>query len=309
MTDFNRREFLGTMAVTAGAITLGSPAFAAQRSKKLSDKVTLGKTGLKSSLIAMGTGSVGYNKGSNQTRLGQEKFTALLEHAWNSGVRFFDVADSYGSHPYLREAIKTLKLPRDKYILMTKTFSRKPEEAKADIERYRKELDTDYVDILLMHCVTEPDWNVRFKGVKDVISEAKSKGIVKVHGCSCHSFEALKTAAADPWVELDLARYNPWGLHMDHQPSESKDKTPQLVGDVLRGMRASGKGVIGMKILGQGDVLKGPDRVQRIHETLKFAFGTGAIDMMSVGFESPQQIDEVFGQAKIAFAELNQRTA
>ena len=310
MTDFNRREFFGTVAATAGVLGLGVPGFADdKRPKKLSDKVTLGKTGLKSSLIAMGTGSVGFNKGSNQTRLGQEKFTALVEHAWNNGVRFFDVADSYGSHPYLRQALKDLKLPRDKYLLMTKTFSRKPEEAKADIERYRKELDTDYVDILLMHCVTEPDWNVRFQGVKDVISDAKSTGVVKHHGCSCHSFEALKAAAADPWVEIDLARYNPWGLHMDHQASEAKEKTPQLVGDVLRGMRSAGKGVIGMKILGQGDVMKGPDRTERIQQTLKFAFGTGAVHMMSIGFESPSQMDEVFGQAKIALAELNPRAA
>ena len=310
MTDFNRREFLGSVAAATGALTIGSPILAdGKRPIKIGDKVTLGKTGLKSSVIAMGTGSVGYNKGSNQTRLGQEKFTALVEHAWNSGVRFFDVADSYGSHPYLREAIKTLKLPRDKFLLMTKTFSRKPEEAKADIERYRKELDTDYVDILLMHCVTEPDWNVRFQGVKDVISEAKSKGFVKHHGCSCHSFDALKAASADPWVEIDLARYNPWGLHMDHQDKQPKEKTPQSVGEVLRGMRASGKGVIGMKILGQGDMLKGPDRVQKMQETLKFAFGTGAIDMMSIGFESPTQISEVFNQAKIALAEVNHRAA
>ena len=310
MTDFNRREFLGAVAASAGALTLNEAAFADdKRPKKLSDKVTLGKTGLKSSIIAMGTGSVGYNKGSNQTRLGQEKFTALVEHAWSRGVRFFDVADSYGSHPYLREAIKALKLPRDKYVLMTKTFSRKPEEVKADLDRFRKELDTDYVDILLMHCVTEADWNVRFQGVKDVLSQAKASGFVKHHGCSCHSFEALKAAAADPWVEIDLARYNPWGLHMDHQNSESKDKTPQAVGDVLRGMRAAGKGVIGMKILGQGDMMKGPDRVQKMQETLKFAFGTGAIDMMSIGFESPMQIDEVFGQARVALAELNQRSA
>src|SRR5437016_5656334 len=182
MTDFNRREFLGTVAATAGALTVGIPAAADdKRPKKISDKVTLGKTGLKSSVIAMGTGSVGFNHGSNHTRLGQDKFTAIVEHAWNSGVRFFDVADSYGSHPYLKEALKTLKLPRDKFVLMTKTFSRKPEEVKADLERFRKELDVDHVDILLMHCVTEPDWNVRYQPVKDVISEAKSKGFVKHH--------------------------------------------------------------------------------------------------------------------------------
>src|SRR5207249_11033586 len=118
-----------------------------------------------------------------------------------------------------------------------KSFSRKPEEARADIDRFLKELNTDYIDILLMHCVTEADWNVRYQGVKDVISEAKQRGVVKHHGCSCHTFEALKTAAEDPWAEIDLARYNPWGLYMDHQDKEPKERTPQLVGDVLRGMR------------------------------------------------------------------------
>src|SRR5438105_12560522 len=128
MREFNRGEFLGTVAAAAGALTVGSTVLADdKRRKKLSDKITLGKTGLKSSRIAMGTGSVGYNHGSNQTRLGQDKFTAIVERAWESGVRFFDVADSYGSQPYLAETLKTLQLQGENFLIMTKSFSRKPE--------------------------------------------------------------------------------------------------------------------------------------------------------------------------------------
>jgi aryl-alcohol dehydrogenase-like predicted oxidoreductase len=130
--------------------------------------------------------------------------------------------------------------------VLTKTWARDPATARADLDRFRKEMGTDYLDICLMHCVTEADWPERFKGVRDVLSEAKEKGIIRAHGCSCHSIEALRAAAKSPWVEVDLVRVNPIGSHMDADPN--------TVVSVIREMRAAGKAVVGMKILGQGDM-------------------------------------------------------
>jgi 1-deoxyxylulose-5-phosphate synthase len=304
MDSINRREFVEKAAVAAGAIALGATAEAeaAQKTPKLSDKIKLGKTGLTSSLLGIGTGSVGWNKASNQTRLGQKKFSELIEHAYENGIRFFDVADQYGSHPYLKEAIKNL--PREKFLIQTKSNSRTAKDLRADLDRFRKELNVDYFDTVLMHCVVEADWNTRYAECKDVLAEAKEKGILRAHGCSCHTLEALEAAAADPWVEVDLARFNPWGIHMDNRKDAPKEKAPDYVKPVLQKMRKAGKGVIGMKILAQGDTMKGTDRVARIRESLRFALSSGAIDMMVIGFESPQQITEIVGETRVAVAEL-----
>jgi len=304
MTQIKRREFIERAAAVTGAVALGAVSLPAEeenkkRPRSATDTVTIGKTGIRSSLVGIGTGSIGYNKQSNQTRLGQEKFTALIRHAHERGITFFDCADQYGSHPYLREAIKGI--PREKYVIQSKIIHRTADEAKADLERFRKELGVDYIDIVLMHVVTEGDWNKRYQGVKDVLSEAKQKGIIRAHGCSCHSFEALEAAAADPWVEVDLARYNPWNQHMD---AEHERVTP-----VLRRMRQSGKGVIGMKILAQGDMTRGEDRLARARQSLRFGLGSGVLDMMTIGFESPRQIDEILGETRVALAELGTRTA
>ncbi len=312
MSEINRREFIEKAAVATGVLALGGGAVNAAEDKKkplrsAADKIKLGKTGITSSLVGIGTGSVGYNKGSNQTRLGQEKFTTLIRHAFDSGITFFDVADQYGSHPYLKEAIKGL--PRDKFVIQSKIIHRTADEARADLDRFRQELGVDYIDIVLMHVVTEPDWNTRYQGVKDVLSEAKRKGIIRAHGCSCHSLSALEAAAADPWVEVDLARYNPWGKHMDNRRGEPEANAPGHVTPVLKKMRAAGKGVIGMKILAQGDMLKGDDRLARARESLRFGLGSGVLDMMVIGFESQQQITEVLGETRLALADIQQRTA
>lgn len=308
MTDMNRREFVERAAAMAGALALGEPLTADEQRpvRKVSDQVALGRTGISSSLLGLGTGSVGWNHASNQTRLGQEKFTALIRHAFENGITFFDVADMYGSHTFLRQAIKGL--PREKFVIQSKIIHRTADEARADLDRFRKELGVDYIDIVLMHVVTEPDWNRRYQGVKDVLSEARQKGIIRAHGCSCHTLEALEAAAADPWVQVDLARFNPWGRHMDHKKGESEARTPEFVKPVLQRMRKAGKGVIGMKILAQADVMKGEDRLARARESLRFALGSGALDMMVIGFESERQITEILHETRLALAEIQTRT-
>jgi aryl-alcohol dehydrogenase-like predicted oxidoreductase len=275
-----RREFLRKSAQAVGAALLSRAATANAAwleasplaSKfKASDEITLGHTGIRTSRLAMGSGTIGGGGHSNQTRLGMDGFVNLLLNGYHeNGLRFFDAADSYGSHPYVAGALK--QLPRDKVTLLTKTDNRTAAGVRADLDRFRKELGVDMIDIVLVHVVTEADWTTRYRGVMDVLSEAKEKGIIRAHGCSCHTIQALRAAAADPWVEVDLARLNPIGRYMD--------ANPDTVISVLKGMKEQGKGVIGMKILGQGDLRDKPG------EAIRFALGSGVLDAFTIGAET-----------------------
>jgi aryl-alcohol dehydrogenase-like predicted oxidoreductase len=280
-----RREFITKASYGVGAAWLSSKSFLGNALASITlptkyaaeDTVTLGKTGIRTSRLAMGTGTVGGGHHSNQTALGMAGLSSLLLNGYDQGLRFFDAADSYGSHAYVAEALK--HIPRDKVTVLTKTFSRDPKSARADLDRFRKELGTDYLDICLMHCVTEADWTDRYRGVMDVLSEAKEKGIIRTHGCSCHSIEALRAAAKSPWVETDLARINPIQSHMDD--------TPDSVLGVLREMKAAGKAVVGMKILGQGDMRSRPD------EALKYALSLDVLDAFTIGAESKAEQNDL----------------
>jgi aryl-alcohol dehydrogenase-like predicted oxidoreductase len=271
----NRRKFITGAAAGLGAAYLAPRSMAAgldlpapAGKAGAHDTVVLGKTGIRTSRLAMGTGTVGSGGSSNQTRSGA--LTRLLRTGYDRGLTFFDTADSYGSHPEVAEAIS--RLPRDKVVIMTKCDSRDPKQAKDDIDRYRRELKTDYIDILLMHFVRDGEWTTKYRGVMDVFEEAKQKGVIRAHGCSCHTIEALRAAAASPWVDVDLVRLNPISSHMDADP--------QTVISVIKQMRAQGKGIIGMKILGQGDMRNRPD------EAIRFALGTGVLDAFTIGAEN-----------------------
>jgi 1-deoxyxylulose-5-phosphate synthase len=242
-----------------------------------SDTVVLGNTRITTSRLAMGTGTVGSGHHSHQTALGVKGLSELLLNGHDNGLRFFDAADAYGSHPHVADALKHVS--RDKVTILTKTWARDPAEARADLDRFRRELGTDYLDVCLMHCLTEGDWTERYRGVMDVFSEAKEKGIIRAHGCSCHSIEALRAAAKSPWVEVDLVRINPIGSHMDADPD--------TVVSVLREMKAAGKGVVGMKILGQGD-LRG-----RQDEALNYALSLGVLDAFTIGAESKAEQEDL----------------
>jgi 1-deoxyxylulose-5-phosphate synthase len=278
--EFIRRTGYGLGAAWIGGGTLARTAFLSEplpRKFTATDTVTLGNTGIKTSRLAMGTGTVGSGHHSNQTALGVGGLSALLLNGYEQGLRFFDAADAYGSHPHVAEALK--HVPRDKVTVLTKTWSRDAASARADLDRFRKELGTEYLDVCLMHCVTEGDWTERYQGVMDVFSEAKQKGIIRSHGCSCHSIEALRVAAKSPWVEIDLVRINPIGSHMDADP--------ETVLSVLREMRAAGKAIVGMKILGQGDLSGRQD------EALKYALSLGLLDAFTIGAESKKQQDDL----------------
>jgi len=273
-----RREFVLGTARTAGAAWLASQGLARvmqalptlSRRFTAADTVTLGKTGIQTSRLAMGTGTVGFGGRSHQTSLGMEGLPDLLLNGYDQGLRFFDSADAYGSHPHVAKALKHVS--RDKVTVLTKSWARDAATARADLDRFRRELGTDQIDICLMHCLTEGDWTERYRGVMDVLSDAKQKGIIRAHGCSCHSIEALRAAAKSPWVEVDLVRINPIGSHMDADP--------ETVVGVLRQMKASGKGIIGMKILGQGDLRTRQD------EAIKYALSLGVLDAFTIGAES-----------------------
>ncbi|MFZ0938126.1 MAG: aldo/keto reductase [Candidatus Sulfotelmatobacter sp.] len=285
----HRREFLIRSTAAVGASWLvskqlgSSNILAALADTKLptrfsaSDTVTLGSTGIKTSRLAMGTGTVGSGHHSNQTALGVKGLSDLLLNGYDHGLRFFDAADSYGSHPHVAEALK--HVPRDKVTVLTKTWARDPATARADLDRFRRELGTDYLDICMMHCLTEADWTTRYRGVMDVFEDAKQKGIIRAHGCSCHSIEALLAAAKSPWVEVDFARINPIGSHMDDDP--------QTVVSVLREMKSAGKAVVGMKILGQGDL------AHRQSEALKYALSLGILDAFTIGAETKTEQEDL----------------
>ena len=285
-----RREFLRSVSAAGAAWffpksilntiaeqTLGKK-FAA------TDTVTLGNTGIKTSRLAMGTGTVGSGHHSHQTALGVKGLSDLLRNGYDHGLRFFDAADSYGSHEHVAEALK--HVPRDNVTVLTKTWARDPATARADLDRFRRELGTDYLDVCLMHCVTEADWTDRYRGVMDVLSEAKQKGIIRTHGCSCHSIEALRAAAKSPWVEIDLARINPVGAYMDADPA--------TVVSVLKEMKSAGKAVIGMKILGQGTLRNRQD------EGIKYALSLGVLDAFTIGAESKQEQEDLIRRISAA---------
>ncbi|HEV3205465.1 MAG TPA: aldo/keto reductase [Terriglobales bacterium] len=290
-----RRDFIISATCGVGAAWLGTRGWAGApralpalpplpRKFSASDTVTLGKTGITSSRLAMGTGTVGTGHHSHQTDLGVKGLSDLLLNGHDNGLRFFDSADAYGSHPHVAEALK--QVSRDKVTVLTKTWARDPATARADLDRFRRELGTDYIDICLMHCMTESDWTERYRGVMDVFSEAKEKGIIRAHGCSCHSIEALRAASRSPWVEVDLVRINPIGSHMDADPD--------TVVSVLREMKAAGKGIVGMKILGQGDLRNRPD------EALKYALSLGVLDAFTIGAESKAEQQDLIRRIAVA---------
>ncbi len=280
----HRREFLIRSATGLGAAWLSSKTILTALANttlptkfSASDTVTLGHTGIQTSRLAMGTGTVGSGHHSHQTALGIKGLSDLLLNGYDHGLRFFDAADSYGSHPHVAEALKHVQ--RDKVTVLTKTWARDPATARADLDRFRRELGTDYLDVCLMHCLTESDWTERYKGVMDVFSEAKEKGTIRAHGCSCHSIDALRAASKSPWVEVDLARINPIGASMDADPAT-------VVG-VLKEMKAAGKAVVGMKILGQGDLRHRQD------EAIKYALSLGVLDAFTIGAENKMEQEDL----------------
>jgi aryl-alcohol dehydrogenase-like predicted oxidoreductase len=236
----------------------------------------LGKTGVEVTLLGMGTGVKAWGGKSELLRKGDEPFMTVVKHAYEKGIRYFDLADAYGSHRLIKGALKSF-MDRDKVTLLTKSDSRDADGLRADLERSRQELDTDRLDVVLLHCVNDRDWPERLKGCMDVLSDAKAKGVIRAHGISCHSLESSSRAAETEWGDVLMERINPFGRKMDAAPEE--------VVPVLRKAHANGKAVLGIKIAGEGECS------DQIGESLKYVLGLGCISAMPIGFLNPAEID------------------
>jgi aryl-alcohol dehydrogenase-like predicted oxidoreductase len=289
MNQMHRRHFLTATAGTAAC--LGSTAWAEQpdTAPPPPPTVPIGKTGITTTRLAMGTGVHGGNRQSDQTRMGFDKLVTLFRHAYDRGLRFFDLADLYGTHVYFREALR--KMPRDQVTILTKLWWRydgpsepvaesyRKKVAAATLERFCHELSTDYLDVVLLHCMTTPKWDRELAPYMEALTEAKEKKRVRAVGVSCHDLGALEEAARCPWVDVVLARINPAGVMCDGKPEE--------VLKAIRHIKASGKAVVGMKIFGEGKL------ADRKDECIRFAQGLGLLDAMTIGFQTPEQIDQV----------------
>ncbi len=279
MINISRRQFvLGTVA--AGAVSAAghreADAIAASTTpKKGSDVVTLGKTGIRTSILGVGTGTHG---GNEQRALGEESFVKMIRHALDRGVTYIDTADAYRTHYLVSKALKGV--PRDKCFVQTKIRARHPEVAKADIERFRRELEMPTLDTVLIHCMTKGDWPTEMRPVMDVLQNAKEKGQIRAVGVSCHGFPPLATSSEVDWIDVHLVRINPFG--------EKMDESPEKVAAELQKMHARGRGVLGMKIYGE----TGFDSAEKRLQSLKYVLGLGTVDAFTIGFGSIAQIDE-----------------
>jgi aryl-alcohol dehydrogenase-like predicted oxidoreductase len=284
----NRREFLGRSLALGAAAVLPFEAGCAETEntsiRHATDVIELGPTKVKVSRMGVGTGTHGAGHSSNQLRgLGVDGIANMLKGAYDRGIFFWDTADSYGTHEAVKAALKTL--PREKVTILTKTDAWTAKKTKADISRFLREIGTDYIDILLLHTRMRPDWDEADKGSMEVMAEAKQKKILRSVGISCHSVAALKVAAKNPWLDVCMARINPAGERMDDEP--------EVILPILKEMRANGKGVIGIKILGEGSLVE-----DRHNEALRYALTKDAVHCFSIGCESLLEVRDNISRIK-----------
>ena len=244
------------------------------------DQVALGLTGLQVSRLSFGTGTYGWNHKSKQGDLGIDGLAHLLRFAHERGVTFWDGADMYGTHAHMARALEEVE--RSSVTLTTKTVSRDSDGVRQDVERFLQELKTDYLDIVLLHCMTDPEWPEKMAGPMDVLSQYKDRGVIRAVGCSNHDFGAFKTAAVTDWVDVVLARINYAGDRMDASPEE--------VVPVIDQMAAAGKGVYGMKVVGGGtDLTKDP------RQAIRFVLEQESVHAMVIGMLSEAEVEENIG--------------
>jgi len=296
----SRREFLKRTAVVVGGVVLGPAAFQAlaeQPRRTATDQVVLGKTGLKLSRLGIGTGT---NSGEVQRSLGHEEFNRLIRYAYDQGITYIDTGESYGTHEWVREAIKGI--PREKLFIQTK-MGGVPKNPLEVLDRFRKELNTDYIDSLLTHCATSKTWDDERKRVMDAFEQAKQKKVIRAHGASFHSIPALARSAEVNWMDVHLIRINPQGSHVD-TPSERWDARSDAsnVPDVMeqiKAIRQKRHGIIGMKLIANGDFTDAADR----EKSIRFAVQCGLLDAVVIGFKSPAEVDEAIKRINSALAE------
>lgn len=291
----NRRQFLARASAAAAAACMAPALVSAAAAKRsATDIMTLGRTGLKLSRLGMGTGS---NSGNVQLGLGQETFNKLVRYAFDHGITYFDCAKGYKTTPWIGDAIAPL--PRGKVFLLTK-IGGNPEKPGEVIDELLKTYKTDYIDCLLVHCMVKDSWTSDQKRLMDAIDEAKSKKKVLASGVSCHALPALRVAAASDWVDVNLVRINPQAKHVDGETPkwDASGATIDPVMEQVRIMDRNGHGIIGMKIIGNGDFTAADDR----EKSIRFAMAQPEVDAVTIGFKSEAEIDEAIDRMNRALA-------
>lgn len=295
MSRITRRQFISQTTAAAALVAGTQNAPAQQRTPPTAiDRVRLGRTGIEATRLGFGTGSQG---GRVQRELGQNGFTSLVRYAFDRGIRYFDLADSYRSHVLFKPALKSL--PREELFIQTKIRAKDAKQVPAALERFRQEAGTDYFDSVLIHCVNTDDWPKVLEPMTDALAEAKEKKIIRAHGVSCHGLPGLSATPGSDWVDVGLVRINPQGTHTDGPTAEWG--VPGQIDQALvhiRKLHESGKGVIGMKIIGNGDFRDAADR----DKSIRFVTSLDCVDAFVIGFKSNQEIDEAIGRINAALA-------
>jgi predicted aldo/keto reductase-like oxidoreductase len=285
MAGIGRRQFLAAGISAAGALVCG----AQTKTRRLAtDWVTLGKSGVKVTRLAFGTGSHG---GRVQRELGQEGFNRLVRHAYDNGIRFFETADTYGGmHDMLGIALKGL--PRDSYRLMSKYRTPNQGDPLPKFDNYRRQFNTEYFDIMLLHCVRPPTWDTDYRDMQDAFEEAKHRKVILSHGASVHGLPALRRFPGNKFLEVAMIRMNHNGTRMDVE--SATEPSADAIGNVsevvahTRNVHEQGMGVISMKLVGEGRFTNPEDREAALRHTMNL----GCVDCVTIGFKSAAEIDE-----------------
>lgn len=292
MAHFTRREFLKTgLAAGTLAVSGGLPLIAQRGSA--TDMVTLGRSGVKVTRLAFGTGTI---SGKVQRDLGQEGFTRLVRHAYDRGIRFFETAESYGEmHRMLGVALKGI--PRDSYQLMSKVTTRDGVDPRQKLDELRGLANSEYFDIMLLHWQHTATWPADTARWQDAILEAQSRKVVLSHGASVHGLPALRRVPGTAWLDVAMIRMNHTGKSMDAEDyTQDPGNVPEVVAHVKE-VRKEGRGVISMKLAGEGTF----DREDR-RKAMRFAFRDAGVDCVTVGYKSPAEVDEAIENLNLALA-------
>jgi 1-deoxyxylulose-5-phosphate synthase len=291
MDAVSRRNFLKA-GVAAGALA-GVNTLHAERQTATS-LVTLGKSNVKVTRLAFGTGSFG---GRVQQELGQEGLNHLVHHAYDRGIRFFETAESYGdSQQMLGVALKPF--PRESYTLMSKVTTNDGVDARAKLDMLRRNSDTEYFDIMLLHWQHTGTWPEDSRPWQDAILEAEQKKTIRGHGASVHGLPALRQVPAMDWLQVAMIRMNHKGVRMDAPVADA-----DVLGNVtevvehVKQARQAGMGIISMKLIGEG-VFNHEDR----QRAMRFAFKEAGVDSVTVGYKSTAEIDEAIDNLNLALA-------
>jgi aryl-alcohol dehydrogenase-like predicted oxidoreductase len=294
MADCSRRDLLKAgfaAAAFAGSASLPMKAAPATAT----DWVTLGRSDVKVTRLAFGTGSF---SGRVQRDLGQDEFTKLVRYAYDHGIRFFETAESYGDmHRMLGVALKGI--PRDSYRLMSKVTTHDGVNPQEKFDDLRKLANTEYFDIMLLHWQHVASWPTDSVRWQEGIQEAQEKKIVIGRGASVHGLPALRQVPGNKWLEVGMIRMNHKGTAMDAEDYNTSG--PGNVNEVVTHMkqaRKDGMGVISMKLVGEGRFTNREDR----QAAMRFAFKNAGVDAVTVGYKNTAEIDEAIENLNLALA-------